>query len=77
MDNVKPDNFINEKGKLTIKIENENDSIKSTDWSGFKMIFSINVENPSNYITTGTTINAIIKAQESNRVYAICHQIEN
>ena len=44
---IKPDNFINEKGKLTIKIEDEEDSIKSTDWSGFKMIFTINIEKES------------------------------
>ncbi len=58
----KPDSFIDEKGKLTIKVEQQEDAIKSTDWLGFKMVFQINLENPSNYITTGTTINAVIKA---------------
>lgn len=47
----------------------------STDYSTFKMKFKISVKMPSNFIGTGTTVDATFSDPNSNNVYAAATQV--
>jgi len=47
----------------------------STDYSTFKMKFKISVKMPSNFIGTGTTVDASFADPSSNNVYAAATQV--
>jgi hypothetical protein len=51
------------------------EDLTSTDWTNFKMIFSISVKLPSNFIKAGTTLDATIVDPNSNNLYASATQL--
>jgi hypothetical protein len=53
------------------------EDLTSTDWANFKMIFSISVKLPSNFITAGTTLDATIVDPASNNLYASAAQLSS
>jgi hypothetical protein len=59
-------------GALVIKMTED---LTSTDWTNFKMIFSISVKLPSNFIKAGTTLDATIVDPNSNNLYASATQL--
>jgi hypothetical protein len=59
-------------GELVIKMTED---LTSTDWTNFKMIFSISVKLPSNFIKAGTTVDASYRDPNSNNMHAVATQL--
>lgn len=56
MNTVAPTCSFDSNGVLTIAITDEKDILTSTDWTTFKMIFTMSVTNPSDFIKDPCTV---------------------
>lgn len=59
-------------GELVIVMTED---LTSTDWTNFKMIFTISVKLPSNYLRAGTTVDAWFVDPASNNMHAMATQL--
>ena len=60
-----------EDGVLVIYITDMYDVLKTEDYSSFKMVFSLTIKNPTDYLKTPTTLEARIQDSDSNTIRAI------